>query len=336
MNIGKLERDLLKILKSTQNDDRFYVLLDMINGTYKYEIDYINDLKRNKVVKSLEKIIIIGSDFEDCDMIQSMFSFLENIDSVNYQTISKNKFKYLRYSLRGKLLKATRLVISSVNFILIVLLLFELMAKKKDNPVIEPDRNDYSNSIGLSNIPDFNLINTDKFPKNVFFESSQQKQEEFLKQYTVNFILNKYGLTKEQFDILCAIVLSEAAPNSYEDAYAVINTIYNRTHSKMWVKIINGVYEGCGQNLYYQATFPRQFVVYEEEKYKEKMGVTNVVGYQAIIQFLVSEEPMHNYLSFRSNKTVVEDSERFTEIGNNYFEVLLEEDRIEEIQTKSM
>ena len=85
----------------------------------------------------------------------------------------------------------------------------------------------------------------------------------------LNYILKKYNLTSEQFSILCGIVLSEAEGNSYEDAYAVINTIYNRTHAKNWVRSVNNYFgKGNGTSLYYQAISPRQFTVYSSGSYK--------------------------------------------------------------------
>lgn len=149
------------------------------------------------------------------------------------------------------------------------------------------------------------------------------------KEDKVKIILEKYNLSKDQFKILSAIVLSEAQVNSYEDAYAVINTIYNRTHSKNWVKSINNRYgNNKGENLYYQAIAPRQFVVYEHGSYKKNLGNTKSVGYDAIIDFLYTEEVMHNYLSFRSNNIKVKNSEAFSEKGNNYFNILKESNKI--------
>ena len=71
----------------------------------------------------------------------------------------------------------------------------------------------------------------------------------------VSKILTMYNLTQEQFDIIVAIVMGEAATNSYEDAYAVINTFYNRTLSKTWVNEVNKV-TGVdnGNNIYAQIT----------------------------------------------------------------------------------
>lgn len=149
------------------------------------------------------------------------------------------------------------------------------------------------------------------------------------KEDKVKIILEKYNLSKDQFKILSAIVLSEAQANSYEDAYAVINTIYNRTHSKNWVKSINNRYgNNKGENLYYQAIAPRQFVVYEHGSYKKNLGNTESVGYDAIIDFLYTEEVMHNYLSFRAHSIKIKNSESFSKKGNNYFNELQSGNRV--------
>lgn len=149
------------------------------------------------------------------------------------------------------------------------------------------------------------------------------------KEDKVEYILEQYELTEEQFNVLSAIVLTEAQYNSYEDAYAVINTIYNRTHSKNWVTVINNRYgKDKGTNLYYQAIAPRQFVVYEHGSYKKNLNNTDSIGYDAIIDFLYSEEIMHNYLSFRSHNIKIKNSESFSNKGNNYFNPIQEKNRI--------
>ncbi len=145
----------------------------------------------------------------------------------------------------------------------------------------------------------------------------------------LNYILKKYSLTKDEFNVLCAIVLSEAEGNSYEDAYAVINTIYNRTHAKNWVRSVNGHFgKGKGTSMYYQAISPSQFTVYSSGSYKRHLNETNSVGYKAILDFLYSEQIMHNYLSFRSHSIKVASSESFSKNGNNYFNVLKETNKI--------
>lgn len=145
----------------------------------------------------------------------------------------------------------------------------------------------------------------------------------------INYILQNYNLTEKEFKIICGVVLSEAEANSYEDAYAVINTIYNRAHSKSWVRSIDNRFgKGKGNNLYYQVIAPNQFTVYQSGCYRNNMNNTKSVGYNAIIDFLYTEEVMHNYLSFRSHTIKVKNSESFSEKGNNYFNILKSENRI--------
>lgn len=142
-------------------------------------------------------------------------------------------------------------------------------------------------------------------------------------------ILDKYDLTKKEFNVLKAICLSEAESNSYTDAYAVINTIYNRTHSKSWVKSISNRYgKDTGKSMYYQAIAPNQFVVYQHGSYKKHLKTSNGLGYDAIIDFLYSEEIMHNYLSFRAHNIKVKNSVAFSDKGNNYFNELKLSNRI--------
>ena len=124
-------------------------------------------------------------------------------------------------------------------------------------------------------------------------------------------------------------MLSEAKSKSYEDAYAVINTIYNRTHAKNWVRSVsNNFGKDKGTSLYYQAIQPGQFTVYKSGSYKRHLNETNSVGYNAIIDFLYSEEVMHDYLSFRSHSIKVNGSESFASGGNNYFNKLTLKNRI--------
>lgn len=145
----------------------------------------------------------------------------------------------------------------------------------------------------------------------------------------LDYILKNYNLTMEEFKVLCGIVLSEAEGNSYEDAYAVINTIYNRTHAKNWVRSVNGHFgNGKGNSLYYQSISPGQFTVYKSGSYLRHINETNSVGYKAILDFLYSENIMHNYLSFRSHSIKVSGSVSYSNKGNNYFSELVSENRV--------
>ena len=73
---------------------------------------------------------------------------------------------------------------------------------------------------------------------------------------------------------------------------------------------------------------PNQFVVYQHGTYKRYLNNTSLNGYNAIIDFLYNEEIMHNYLSFRSNSIIINGSEKFSDRGNNYFNILEESNRI--------
>ena len=153
--------------------------------------------------------------------------------------------------------------------------------------------------------------------------------ENITKDDKINYILSKYKLTKNEFNVLSAIVLSEAQSNSYEDAYAVINTIYNRTHAKNWVRSCSSYFgKNNGQSLYYQAIMPNQFVVYQHGTYTKYINRTDLNGYNAIIDFLYDEKIMHNYLSFRANNIVITGSEKFSNMGNNYFNILKEDNKL--------
>lgn len=137
-------------------------------------------------------------------------------------------------------------------------------------------------------------------------------------------ILERFGLSDIELNIIIACVKAESKWGSYEDAYAVINTIYNRTLSPAWVR-------SHGTSLFKQCTAPGQFVVYEEGIYKQYLNLDrNDPCFKAIIDFLYTQESMHNYLSFRSNESPAEGRVQFVENGNRYFSVLKEEERLEE------
>ncbi len=144
----------------------------------------------------------------------------------------------------------------------------------------------------------------------------------------VDIILEKYNLTYNEFKVIVGVVLAEA-DDTYEDAYAVINTLYNRTHSKNWVGFADNKFgKGKGNSMYYQAIMPNQFTVYASGSYKKHMNNTDSLGYQAIIDFLYTENMMHDYLSFRADYIKVDGSESYSPKGNNYFGKIKEENRI--------
>lgn len=137
-------------------------------------------------------------------------------------------------------------------------------------------------------------------------------------------ILEDYNLSEEEFSVLCAIVMAEAKTNSYNDSYAVINTIYNRTKSIKWSSYVEN-----GDNLYSQATFPGQFVVYENGSYLKYLGCEDGDSYQAIIDFLLTKDLAHEYLSFVSKDGDKYGKEQFVEDGNLYYNKMEEDDKVQ-------
>lgn len=172
--------------------------------------------------------------------------------------------------------------------------------------------------------------------KRTFLElrvDENEKSDVIVKEYSleekIDFILNEYNLTIEQFKVIVGIVLAESKANSYEDAYSVANTLYNRTISKIWTSYIDTLYGfECGTSLYYQAICPGQFVVYESGIYKQYMNSSDLIGFNALIDMFYSKESIHNYLSFKAAGTNTEGKVQFVSGGNLYFNELKEDDVI--------
>lgn len=148
----------------------------------------------------------------------------------------------------------------------------------------------------------------------------------------LEIILEMYGITEKQFNEIVATVIGEAAPDSYEDAYAVINVLYNRLRSYKWHNSVDNLRgPDGGYNIYYQLIQTGQFEIYYNGAYKlylnEDMYYTP--GYQAVIDMLYSQVVMHNYLNFTSKNGKREGKEQFVDGGNLYYSSLKEEDIID-------
>ena len=160
------------------------------------------------------------------------------------------------------------------------------------------------------------------------------KKKEPTTEEKIATILERENITEEQLDEIIATVYGEAAANSYDDAYAVINTFYNRTLSKKWVSYVSSLTNsGSGNSIYAQITLKNQSSVYTSGAYKKYLGLTEGPIYDAVIDFLYSLESMHDYLSFYASFGEIDNSEQFVENGNLYYSELEESDRIEKQMT---
>ena len=150
----------------------------------------------------------------------------------------------------------------------------------------------------------------------------------------ISYICDRYNITYDEFKIVSAIIMAEGN-RTYEEAYCVTNTIYNRIHSISSINYVNAVFGmNVGKSLFYQAVCPDQFVVYQNGRYYEFYSVLSGPVFRGIIDMLISEIPRHNYLQFLANETDVQ-GQMFTEKGNRYFTVLQENNRLNEKNDKS-
>ena len=139
-------------------------------------------------------------------------------------------------------------------------------------------------------------------------------EEEMSYEDKIDYILTTFDLTLEQLDVCCAIACAEACCDGYD---------YQEARAR-WVASL-------GDNIYDQMTAPNQFVVYQNGSYRKYLGRSDLPGYQAVIDFLsnTSELDTHSYLSFRSNNSNI-DGVELVDGGNLYFNVLTEEERLDD------
>lgn len=81
----------------------------------------------------------------------------------------------------------------------------------------------------------------------------------------------------------------------------------------------------CGNTLYEQATADYQFEVYYENLYEQFLGVQDNLGYQAVLDVLYFEIPMHNYLNFVAHdpeRVGTDNKTQFVSRGNRFYNVL--------------
>ncbi len=157
----------------------------------------------------------------------------------------------------------------------------------------------------------------------------------------ISFIQKNYNLTSQEFWEIAYTVLAEAKNNSYDDAYGVINTIYNRTIDTRWNEYISSLVAGenSGNSLYSQVIAPTQFEGYKSNAYYEyvhmdKNTIVYLPGFCAIIDFLYNNglgypDCKYPYMSFMSDYYVFPEefefrlgynAERIVIGGNQYFD----------------
>lgn len=336
-----IEHDLLRIFKRKSPEEISYTIFKIANGQYKFEIAYLSEIPLNELLIHLEKIIVLGTHQNTIldkleDGFRAILDFANNIQNIKFRDIDRKNLLSLQYSLmllkekskkKIKINKlGTRLSCLFFSGIIFFALYTNLNRSQASNDLenddgisIESIDNTIRPTIEETLVLNSNLIKSENI--------NSQKDETIIKT-DEDKILEMYDLTEEEFNIICAIAMTEAKTNSYEDAYAVINTMYNRTISKTWIDWISDYHgKDVGRSLYYQAITPGQFVVYENGRYTMNLGVREGDSYQAVIDFLLTKELKHDYLSFKSSNTELHDYEQFVVGGNKYHNILLEEDR---------
>lgn len=181
--------------------------------------------------------------------------------------------------------------------------------------------------------PEIEMTNYDEIikakTKEIVIEEVELTNEEKLA-----IILEKENLTEDEFKVILACVIAEAKP-CYEDAYAVINTLYNRTRSSKWILSVENKYgEGTGTSIYYQCINPGQFGVYANGRYEKYLYSDNkdLEAYQAVIDFLYTKDLMHDYLNFVSATSDPTGKCQFISGGNQYYNQISPDDLVEFIE----
>jgi len=175
----------------------------------------------------------------------------------------------------------------------------------------------------------------------VIVQDNEETEVEITNEQRINWILERFNITTEQWRIIVAIITAEAAPNSYQDAFHVANTLYNRTISERWsncpqitrdFRNEKGI-EFDGNNIFHHAIAPGQFYVYAGNgRYQEFLDRTDLPQFQAAIDFFFYIDingPTHNYLQFRSYDSNPRNHTLLTNGGNRFFDILTDEDRLD-------
>ena len=147
------------------------------------------------------------------------------------------------------------------------------------------------------------IINSKEYKENLSFGSDEELSN------VIKRAIDKYGLTQEQFDIICAVVQQEAGHNQ-EEVKNVMTTIINRMESGDW----------GGTNPWEVVTAKGQYAAYGEGHYKkyEDEKYDGETSYYVASMLNGDIKPTHNWKSFNSNENVEYGGTILTEDGNRY------------------
>ncbi len=142
----------------------------------------------------------------------------------------------------------------------------------------------------------------------------------------IDYICTKYNWSYDTFVSLASIVLCEAS-SDYIDGYWVVNTMYNRTITKNWAA-------AHGTDMYNQAIAPGQFVVFESSSYysvyNNFTSQFTDPAFRGMIDFLVTNVSLHNYLNFHANGVPSAGEELSCSRGNVYYNEIKPENLLDE------
>lgn len=369
MKTQDIYSDLFTILKNKTEVEREKVIHDILNKTYIFEFDYLNNLPNKVILNCLKEMIEIITKEKIHNINEYIIQdFNKKISKIEYKKFKREQVKYYLNIIMENSKLSQQVIKKTASVILAISILAYLGGKavksyanenQENNGIIELDEDNsktFASVVAMmltqqeelkeveeteELLAEPNEVLFDNFKtidKDIQVEASNEPTNELSIDEKIAFILKEYNITLEQFNTIKAIVMAEAQANSYNDGYAVINTMYNRTISKKWLYTAEYCYyddDGNrlkldGTNIYDVAISPNQFVVYQKGYYKEFLDVNEGPVYDAIIDFLMTKETMHDYAYFLSYDTeVTREHELFDTRGNRYFGKILEEDRID-------
>ena len=194
--------------------------------------------------------------------------------------------------------------------------------------------NDYSEAAlnAVVSTPSSTPITLDMLSIEEIYEFDSETIDYYYEKYcyskAIEYIMNKYNWSYDTFVSLASIVLCEAS-SDYIDGYWVVNTMYNRTITKNWVA-------AHGTDMYNQAIAPGQFVVFESGSYysvyNNFTSQFTDPAFRGIIDFLVTNVSLHNYLNFHANGVPSAGEELSCSRGNVYYNEIKPENLLDEFQ----